>query len=198
MNTNKLFRCLIVSVFDKNSLEKNRGFTLIELLVVIGILSVLFAALIIAINPIEQLAKAKDAGKKSSISQIGRAILNFKTSNDGNFPNETTWDQDLISRNEISVLPKNPSDDSGCNKNLKPGPQTGWCYQVYLDNSTNTNHGLLYAQLDSRNDQMKCNINIGETAYYVWASINGGSGIYCSTLSDLGEAFNDHKSFVGE
>lgn len=50
----------------------NKGFTLIELLVVLGILGILAAALLAAINPVEQLNKAQDA----SLEQIATEFVN--------------------------------------------------------------------------------------------------------------------------
>ena len=52
-----------------------QGFTLIELLIVIAVIGVLAAALLVAINPLEQLNRAKDAGAKSDAVQLYRAAL---------------------------------------------------------------------------------------------------------------------------
>lgn len=48
----------------------NKGFTLIELLVVLGIIGILAAALLAAINPVEQLKKAQDAGLKEAATEF--------------------------------------------------------------------------------------------------------------------------------
>src|SRR5258708_17703790 len=50
--------------------SSQKGFTLIELLVVLGILGILAAVLLAAINPIEQLNKAQDAGLKEAATQF--------------------------------------------------------------------------------------------------------------------------------
>ena len=57
--------------FIFKSFRKSAGFTLIELLVVIGILGVLAAALIAAINPIEQINKAGD----TSVQNVSVAFI---------------------------------------------------------------------------------------------------------------------------
>ena len=54
--------------------NKKRGFTLIELLIVIGIISVLMAIAIVAINPGRQFAKANDAKRWGDVSAIANAI----------------------------------------------------------------------------------------------------------------------------
>jgi len=55
------------------------GFTLIELLVVIAILGVLAGAILVAINPLEQLARGRDAGRKSTVDELGHATQAYYT-----------------------------------------------------------------------------------------------------------------------
>ncbi|MCX6791622.1 MAG: type II secretion system protein [Candidatus Gottesmanbacteria bacterium] len=58
---------------------ERRGFTLIELLVVIGILAVLLAITLIAINPARQFSQANDTKRASDVN----AILNAIETNNG-------------------------------------------------------------------------------------------------------------------
>jgi prepilin-type N-terminal cleavage/methylation domain-containing protein len=50
--------------------SSSKGFTLIELLVVLGILGILAAALLAAINPIEQLRKGQDTSLKNIATEF--------------------------------------------------------------------------------------------------------------------------------
>ena len=54
--------------------EKSKGFTLVELLIVIALIGVLAVAVLAAINPLEQLNRARDTGMESDASQLLAAI----------------------------------------------------------------------------------------------------------------------------
>lgn len=58
------------------------GFTLIELLVVITLIGILAIAVLSALNPIEQINKARDAGKRADSSQLLKAIDRYFASNE--------------------------------------------------------------------------------------------------------------------
>lgn len=66
-----------------HSAKNKVGFTLIELLVVIGILGVLAAALLAAINPVEQLNKSQDTAQKYAASQFTGAASRYYTTRGG-------------------------------------------------------------------------------------------------------------------
>ena len=67
-------------------LQLNKGFTLIELLVVIGILAVLLAITLIAINPARQFAQARNTQRQSDVSAILTAVHSYMADNNGNLP----------------------------------------------------------------------------------------------------------------
>lgn len=58
----------------------SKGFTLVELLIVIALLGVIATIVIAAINPIEQAARARDAGYKADASQLLSAIDRYYAS----------------------------------------------------------------------------------------------------------------------
>lgn len=66
--------------------NNQRGFTLIELLVVIGILAILLAIVLVAINPARQFAQANNTQRKSDVNSILNAVHQYMADNNGTPP----------------------------------------------------------------------------------------------------------------
>ena len=67
-------------------MKKNQGFTLIELLVVIGIIGILAAIVLVAVNPGRQFAQARDTQRRSDLYALTNAIYQYAAEHNGNLP----------------------------------------------------------------------------------------------------------------
>jgi type IV pilus assembly protein PilA len=63
-----------------------KGFTLIELLIVIGILAILLAITLVAINPQRQFSLSNNTKRRSDVNAILNAINQYMADNSGNLP----------------------------------------------------------------------------------------------------------------
>lgn len=63
----------------------SKGFTLIEILIVIGIIAILAAIVIVAINPAKQFAQARNTQRESNINTILNAVGQELADNKGVF-----------------------------------------------------------------------------------------------------------------
>jgi len=64
----------------------DKGFTLIEILVVIGIIAILAAVVLVAINPARQFAQANDSTRSSNVNTILNGIGQFIADERGTLP----------------------------------------------------------------------------------------------------------------
>lgn len=66
--------------------KMKQAFTLIELLVVIGVLTVLLAIVLVAINPTRQFQQANDTQRRSDVNAILNAVHQYGVDNKGSLP----------------------------------------------------------------------------------------------------------------
>lgn len=102
--------------FQRNATFVRRGFTLLELLVVIGIIAVLIAILLPAVQYARYSAYATKC--KNNMRQIGIAISHFTEHHDGDFPltyhagNDQSWIYTIAPHlenvNEVRICPLDP------------------------------------------------------------------------------------------
>jgi prepilin-type N-terminal cleavage/methylation domain-containing protein len=155
--------------------KKIKGFTLIELLVVILVLAVLATVVIVAINPFQQLAKSRDAGRQSVTSQLGEAAVSYSIQNGGTFPTaNATWITSLQTAGEISSVPASIaysiSGISACTTNV----QNNLCYKQ----AASTGPIIVYARLESTANNSRC--TAPAVAWAVYSSADGRGGVVCS------------------
>jgi len=148
---------------------------LIELLIVMAILGVLAVVVLVAINPVQQLARTRDAGRKSAITQMGHALEAYYTSHGATYVAEgATWVATLQTAGELSTVPSAITCSvTGCGA-CTTNAQNGWCY-----NATTAAGGepaVAYTRLESASEVSKC---AAGNAYFIWSTADGRGGLVC-------------------
>src|SRR4030043_1582315 len=120
-----------------------KGVWLIELLLVMAILGVLAVVVLVAINPVQQLARTRDTGRKSAVTQMGRTLQSYFTGRNGKYLMTTTpncsipagWITCLKTAGELKTEPSAIAYKFGtnCTGGVNPanhGEHNGWCYSA--------------------------------------------------------------------
>lgn len=85
MKGGDIVKLLINKLSNRQGLPAGKaGFTLIELLVVIGIITILAAVVLVAVNPARQFASARDTQRRADLYGISNAVYQHATENNGN------------------------------------------------------------------------------------------------------------------
>ncbi len=150
-----------------------KGFTLIELLIVIAVLGVLATVVLVAIDPVQQLARGRDAGRISSVSQLGNAMQAYVTNlGTGVYPAGVAgWQTTLlVTPGEISKVVTITPPATNCNINN----DSGVCYAV------NGGAGIIWTVLESKSSVTKGGCAGGTPiAAAIYDSGQGKAGIGC-------------------
>ena len=72
--------------------RSRKGFTLIEILIAVGIIAILAAIVIIAINPARQFQRARDSQRWSDVNAVLNSVHQRMVDNKGSFAEGTTCD----------------------------------------------------------------------------------------------------------
>ncbi|MDO8551156.1 MAG: type II secretion system protein [bacterium] len=97
-----------------------KGFTLVELLIVIALIGILAVAVLAAINPLEQLNRARDTGQESDMTQYLAAIDRFYVSKQ-EFPwvasGDIAFNDTAVPQTSLNVILAGVCGTGGCPTN---------------------------------------------------------------------------------
>ncbi len=102
-------------------MKTSKGFTLIELLVVIVIVAILSAVVLIAVNPGQQLADARNAERWAEVNALLSAFTQYQVDNAGRVPTAcesitpttTSCGADTLDPGYIAAIPAEPLGGAG-------------------------------------------------------------------------------------
>ncbi|QQS39536.1 type II secretion system protein [Candidatus Woesebacteria bacterium] len=160
---------MTVQNLKKNFRDLRSGFTLIELLIVIAILGVLAVVVLVAINPVQQLARTRDAGRISTVAQLGHASEAYYTAQGAVYPQTLAA---LASTGELNQVPGmvDNSLTTECT-----GHTDGWCVDVDADPATEI---AIWSALEAQTNISLCGVS-ATAAYAAYLSSAGRTCIVC-------------------
>ncbi len=125
--------------YNQSHQSLNRGFTLIEILLVVAAIAILAGIVILAINPLKQLAETRNAQRKADVNTISNAVYQYAIDT-GTIPTTITASPTEICKTDsvsctglvdlsvltddekyIVAIPQDPNGD--CDEN-------GVCYEI--------------------------------------------------------------------
>lgn len=186
-----------------------KGFTLIELLVVIAVIGVLATIILLAVNPAEQLARARDTSRITAVTQLGRTLQGYYTAG-GSYPTDgsagvvaTDWMGPIVTSGDLKTRPANPNwgsttpNGSGITcapqfqENQGGGASSGaYCYAT--GTVGNSAEAIVYARLESSlNYSNKC---AGVLAWSVFSTQYARAGVYCKATEPTVATLNSDES----
>ncbi|MBI3396838.1 type II secretion system protein [Candidatus Woesebacteria bacterium] len=179
---------------------KFNGFTLIEMLVAVAILGLLAILVIVAINPIQTLAKVRDGSRIHAVGEIGHSLQIYSTNNNSIFVQPAgcppagggsqTWLQCLIEGGEINNIPSvvENSLTTLCTTNVV----NGYCYKA--TQADGTGPIVVYSRLESKSSTDFCPADTAAWAAY--SSADGRGGVVCSPSGTSSEPNVGTQVFV--
>ncbi len=152
-------------------MKRNSGFTLIELLIVIAVLSVILISVIFFMNPLENFAKSRDAGRISEVNELGSAITRFMTKGNSSYPMSTpNWQSTILKANAEIAAPIQSTGSKSCNAGNNEG---NICYI-----STGVD-AIIWTNAESKAAAIIAQCQPNQVPVIAWIASQGRTGYTC-------------------
>lgn len=158
--------------FVKAQRGEQPGFTLIEIILVMAVLGIIAGITLVAVNPLEQLAKTSDVKTKQSVNQLGGLLTAFYAQKQAFPVADSNWMDDLIANADLGERPDPPS--KACS------PAASSDNQFCLQHSGGA--AVVYARLASNTEDKKCAIS-SDVPYFAYFTARGSSCIVCGATN---------------
>jgi len=160
-----------------------QGFTLLELLIVIAIIALLAVVIFFLLSPAEQLSKGRDAGRASTISQLGEAVEAYASSRSTSatpYPAEgAAWITTLVTAGEMGAVPgiiTNTKTTASCASGQMQST-TDWCYDL---TTVAPYYFVVFTKLEAKVNTTGVTPPCPyDRAFQVYSSIDSRSGRHC-------------------
>ncbi|MCX7589509.1 MAG: type II secretion system GspH family protein [Patescibacteria group bacterium] len=132
---------------NKQKINSNhKAFTLVEILIVVGIIAILFSAIVFVLNPVEVLKNSRDSQRLNDLSTLNRAI-NYIQANESN---------KFLGQNKVVYvsLPDeslSSGQTSTCSNFNLPSLPSGYSYQCVSKYDLKKNNGSGWLPIDFSN-----------------------------------------------
>ena len=165
------------STHTRPTAEVRKGFTLIELLIVIGILGILAAIILVAVDPAKRLKQARNSRRASEVNAILNAILNYTVDYKGTLPSSIST---ATSTGSVLLLGTGNVDPVSATATLLtacPEALTGATGTIYLANLAGdpafVDTYIAQLPVDPRGTNGTVTYDQTITGYYVQRTANG-------------------------
>jgi hypothetical protein len=167
-------------------LKSRLGYSSSEVIIGTLVLLILAGLTLYLVNPAQLLLQKNDAARKKQVDELGVSLISYAKSKNGVLPQVgNTWITTLSSRGEISAVPTLiPYENTVAL--CKNNQQSGICYST--DGKQPPNSAIVYTKLESIAENTKCDLSLGESAWYVYDLLSIRGGIVCTSGTE--PAFN--------